>query len=148
MNNPYQSQNGAGSQFSRFPFARGNAASQQAPLFHRAMDEFREEDDFEEREREVADHYALQRSRRHFDARKSESEDEDGDGEDEFDEGEPGLALARHVVSRMTTTSDSFPWPAVLVSVRVSRCNPGSGLWQLPPKDVPSHTATSTVGAL
>jgi uncharacterized membrane protein YvlD (DUF360 family) len=86
MGNPYQ-QTGAGSHFSRFPFASRTAA-REAPLFYSATDEFREEDDAEEREREVADYYALQRSRRHFSVDKlsesSEMDDEDaGSGSDD-----------------------------------------------------------------
>lgn len=50
---------------SHFPFA-SRASAQPAPLFYSATDEFREEDDETEREREIADFYALQRSRRHF----------------------------------------------------------------------------------
>lgn len=60
--NPYQS---TASQLSHFPFAPRTAA-QPAPLFHSATDEFREEDDEHEHEREIADYYALQKSRRHF----------------------------------------------------------------------------------
>ncbi len=62
MPSPYQP---TGSQFGRFPFASRTSAAP-APLFYSATDEFREEDDGEEHEREVADFYALQRSRRHF----------------------------------------------------------------------------------
>lgn len=50
---------------SNFPFA-SRASAQPAPLFYSATDEFREEDDETEREREIADFYALQRSRRQF----------------------------------------------------------------------------------
>jgi hypothetical protein len=53
------------SQISNFPFA-SRASAQPAPLFYSATDEFREEDDETEREREIADFYALQRSRRQF----------------------------------------------------------------------------------
>ncbi|CAL5872282.1 uncharacterized protein PFLUO_LOCUS6543 [Penicillium psychrofluorescens] len=53
------------SQVSNFPFA-SRASVQPVPLFYSATDEFREEDDETEREREIADFYALQRSRRHF----------------------------------------------------------------------------------
>ena len=63
LGNPYQA---TASQFSQFPFASRTAAA--APLFYSATDEFREEDDEEEHEREVADYYALQRSRRQFGA--------------------------------------------------------------------------------
>ena len=51
-----------------------------APLFYSATDEFREEDDEEEHQREVADYYALQRSRRqiggsHLEASSEADED-------------------------------------------------------------------------
>ena len=55
----------AASQISNLPFV-SRKFSQPAPLFYSATDEFREEDDEMEHEREVADFYALQRSRRHF----------------------------------------------------------------------------------
>ncbi|KAL8735683.1 MAG: hypothetical protein Q9181_002746 [Wetmoreana brouardii] len=72
--NPYQT---GGSHLSQFPFASRSHAN--APLFYSATDEFREEDDVEEHEREVADYYAMQRSRRHFgDSRLEES----SEGED------------------------------------------------------------------
>lgn len=58
--NPY---NPTASQISNFPFA-SRLNPQQAPLFHSAVDEFREENDEEEHEREIADFYALQKSRR------------------------------------------------------------------------------------
>ncbi|OAQ74357.1 ctl transporter [Pochonia chlamydosporia 170] len=61
--NPYQ-QNGSGSRFGNLGFASRISAAQDAPLFHSTLDEFREEDDEEEREREAADLFALQRSRR------------------------------------------------------------------------------------
>jgi hypothetical protein len=64
MPSPYQQ---SGSQLARFPFA-SRATQPSAPLFYSATDDFREEDDGEEHEREVADYYALQRSRRHFGA--------------------------------------------------------------------------------
>lgn len=60
--NPYQP---TSSQLSGFPFA-SRANPQQAPLFFSATDEFREENDEEEHEREIADFYALQKSRRHL----------------------------------------------------------------------------------
>ena len=50
-------------------------------MFYSATDEFREEDDEEEHEREVADFYALQRSRRQFGgSRLEESSEGDDDG--------------------------------------------------------------------
>ena len=64
MANPYHP---SASQISRFPFASRTSAAP-APLFYSATDEFREENDGEEHEREVADFYALQRSRRQFGA--------------------------------------------------------------------------------
>lgn len=63
-----QARNAYGSnnqQAPRFPFAY-RLSSQQAPLFHSTAEDVREEDDNEEHEREVADFYALQRSRRDF----------------------------------------------------------------------------------
>ncbi|KAM0253224.1 hypothetical protein ACHAP5_000698 [Fusarium lateritium] len=61
--NPYQ-QTGTGSRFGQLAFASRISAAQDAPLFHSTLDEFREEDDEEERDREAADMFALQRSRR------------------------------------------------------------------------------------
>ncbi|MCJ1307283.1 hypothetical protein MMC25_000929 [Agyrium rufum] len=84
--NPYQSTT---SPFSQFPFASRTAAPQ-APLFYSATDDFREEDDEEEHEREVADFYALQRSRRQF---VDQPLDESSEGEDEG--GSRGSELGR-----------------------------------------------------
>ena len=68
------------SQFSPFPFA-SRSTTAQAPLFYSATDDFREEDDEEEHEREVADFYALQRSRRQIGgSRLEESSEADDDG--------------------------------------------------------------------
>ncbi len=79
LGNPYQA---SASQFSQFPFASRPAPN--APLFYSATDQFREEDDEEEHEREVADFYALQRSRRQFGGSRleesSEAEDEGSKG--------------------------------------------------------------------
>lgn len=83
---------------SHFPFA-SRASAQPAPLFYSATDEFREEDDEAEREREIADFYALQRSRRHFgDSNLKLSSDLEGseesggyeEGQSTFDD-RPGL---------------------------------------------------------
>ena len=60
--NPYQPST---SQAAGFPFA-SRLGRQDAPLFYSATDEFREENDEEEHEREIADYYALQKSRRHL----------------------------------------------------------------------------------
>ncbi|KAI9853188.1 MAG: hypothetical protein M1838_000044 [Thelocarpon superellum] len=82
LGNPYQVTT---SQLAQFPFASRNSAA--APLFYSATDEFREEDDEVEREREVADFYALQRSRRQFGA----SHLEDSSEADESTSRESGL---------------------------------------------------------
>ncbi|KAI9814006.1 MAG: hypothetical protein M1827_003470 [Pycnora praestabilis] len=71
LGNPYQS---TASQLSQFPFA--SRKSTPAPLFYSATDQFREEDDEEEHEREVADFYALQRSRRQFGGSRLEESSE------------------------------------------------------------------------
>ncbi|KAI9774922.1 MAG: hypothetical protein M1840_000138 [Geoglossum simile] len=88
LGNPYQA---TASQFSQFPFASRTAAA--APLFYSATDEFREEDDEEEHEREVADYYALQRSRRQFGAShltESSEMDEDSSHPSGVDESADG----------------------------------------------------------
>ncbi|KAF2085789.1 hypothetical protein K490DRAFT_74932 [Saccharata proteae CBS 121410] len=75
--NPYHP---ASSQLSRFIGSR--TAAQPAPLFLSATDDFREEDDGEEHERDVADFYALQKSRRQFGgSHLTESSDLDESGE-------------------------------------------------------------------
>jgi len=64
MPNPYQP---ASSSQSRFPFAsRLSRQDPQAPLFFSATDDFQEDDQGDEHQREMADFYALQRSRQHF----------------------------------------------------------------------------------
>lgn len=76
LGNPYQS----ASHLPALPFASRYQAPD-APLFHSAVDEFREEDDEEERERETADFFALQRSRRVFaSTRLEESSETDHEG--------------------------------------------------------------------
>jgi plasma-membrane choline transporter len=62
MPGPYQQQN---SQLSRFPFT-SRAPANPAPLFYSATDEFRDQNDGEEHQRDVADLFALQKSRRGF----------------------------------------------------------------------------------
>ncbi|KAI1977308.1 hypothetical protein LOZ51_006202 [Ophidiomyces ophidiicola] len=74
--NPYQ----PSSSHLQLPFGRGSM--QQAPLFHSTAGRFREEDDEQDHEREIADHYALQRSRRTFDPIQLE-ESSELEGEDE-----------------------------------------------------------------
>lgn len=74
--NPYQQ---SGSRFGHLNFA--SRYGQDAPLFHSTRDELREEDDEEERDREAADLYALQRSRRVFAAgRLDESTEPEDEG--------------------------------------------------------------------
>ncbi|KAL2809513.1 hypothetical protein BJX63DRAFT_423752 [Aspergillus granulosus] len=73
---PYQP---GASQFSNFAFGSRNLA-QQAPLFHSATEDFNEEDEEVEHERELADLYALERSRRHFGSshlKNSETDEDD-----------------------------------------------------------------------
>ncbi|KUJ11047.1 uncharacterized protein LY89DRAFT_674400 [Mollisia scopiformis] len=60
--NPYQSANLS----TIGGFTTRYTAAPDAPLFHSALDDFREEDDEEERDRETADFFALQKSRRTF----------------------------------------------------------------------------------
>lgn len=84
--NPYQ-QNGGGSRFGQLAFASRISAAQDAPLFHSTLDEFREEDDEEERDREAADLFALQRSRRVAAASKlAESVESDANSRGSLDE--------------------------------------------------------------
>lgn len=67
---------------SRFPFAGTWSARRQepAPLFHSAADDM-PNDDGDDHEREVADFYALQRSRQHFGGNLTESSEADDSGE-------------------------------------------------------------------
>ncbi|KAE8348205.1 hypothetical protein BDV28DRAFT_104355 [Aspergillus coremiiformis] len=64
---------------------------QPAPLFYSATDEFREEDDEAEHEREIADFYALQKSRRNFGSshmKDSSEADEEDDHSNSIEEHE------------------------------------------------------------
>jgi len=80
-------------QTSRFPFASRLASQPKpAPLFFSANnDDFREEDDNAEHEREVADFYAIQRSRRDFGAAHTH----DSSGSDDEGGRRPRAGLAR-----------------------------------------------------
>lgn len=69
--NPYQSS----SHLSNFNFASRYSGVPDAPLFHSALDEFREDDEAE-RERETADFFALQKSRRVFTSARLEDSSE------------------------------------------------------------------------
>jgi len=74
--NPYQP---SGSRFGGFA-SRYTTAPHDAPLFHSARADIHEEEDEEERDREAADLYALQRSRRVYAAsRLSEGSETDND---------------------------------------------------------------------
>ncbi|KAK7746909.1 hypothetical protein SLS53_002097 [Cytospora paraplurivora] len=76
--NPYQP---SASRFGQLSFANRYPATHDAPLFHSTRDELREEDDEDERDREAADLYALQRSRRVFQtARLDESTEPEDEG--------------------------------------------------------------------
>lgn len=90
--NPYQP---SSSHLSNFPFTSRYQAAPDAPLFHSALDDFREEDDEEEQERERADFFALQRSRRVFaPSRLEESSETDHDGSNaSLDQNEDGRAM-------------------------------------------------------
>ncbi|KAM0536761.1 hypothetical protein ACHAPP_002630 [Verticillium nonalfalfae] len=60
--NPYVA---GGSRFGQLGFAsRMSVAREDAPLFHSTLNEYREDDDEDERDRDAADLFALQRSRR------------------------------------------------------------------------------------
>ncbi|KOS22095.1 Choline transporter-like protein ctl1 [Escovopsis weberi] len=67
---PYQQSGGGGgggggtSRFGQLAFASRISTAPEAPLFHSTLDEFREEDEEEERDREAADLFVLQKSRR------------------------------------------------------------------------------------
>jgi hypothetical protein len=103
MPNPYSSQG-----MSRFAFA-SRTSNAPAPLFYSATDDFREEDDHDEHDREMADHYALQRSRRQFGgSRLSEPSDEEDmaqrsdhtiDGGGSVENDAPGYGLGRGIKS-------------------------------------------------
>ncbi|KAL6251799.1 hypothetical protein RBB50_002009 [Rhinocladiella similis] len=75
------------SQLSAFPFA-SRLNPQQAPLFYSATDEFREENDEEEHERDMADFYALQRSRRQLGASDLKASCDAGEGSEDSVNGE------------------------------------------------------------
>lgn len=96
--NPYHPS--ASQSQSRFPFASRLSRQQQqqdAPLFYSATDDFQEDDEGEEHEREVADFYALQRSRRHFgpsNLTESEEMEEEGQRHDRDESRQRGRAPA------------------------------------------------------
>ena len=82
---PYQNTN---TSQSRFPFA-SRFSRHEAPLFHSTREDFPDEDEGEEHEREVADFYALQRSRQQFGpSHLTESSELEDDGIEEVKEGQ------------------------------------------------------------
>lgn len=100
--NPYSSQT-----MSRYPFA-SRTSNAPAPLFYSATNDFREEDDHAEHDREMADHYALRRSRAQFGASNlSDSAETDDDREQRPDyeaagasvEGDATYTLGRGIKS-------------------------------------------------
>jgi len=112
--NPYQ-QNGSGSRFGHLAFASRISAAQDAPLFHSTLDDFREEDDEQERDREAADLFALQRSRRVAAASKlAESTDSEahsrGSIEDSLGQDDPysSRALGRGIKSSWTGNRSTY----------------------------------------
>ncbi|CAK3853169.1 Choline transporter ctl1 [Lecanosticta acicola] len=86
---PYH--NPASSQ-SRFPFAtRLSRQDPHAPLFYSATDDFQDNDEGNEHEREVADYYALQRSRQQFGpSNLTESSEIEDDGVEKLEETQKG----------------------------------------------------------
>lgn len=112
---PYQP---ASSQISNLPFGSRSLA-RPAPLFYSATDDFREEDDETERDREIADFYALQRSRRQFGGSRlkdsSEMDDDDDDGDNMSLSGEqeyPGRDAARRSKGIRSSWRDGTSIPA------------------------------------
>ena len=98
LGNPYQTSLNQ----SRFKFSSRQSVHH-APLFHSSADAFREEDDEQEREREAADFYALQKSRRNFgstgpDQLEESSELDDNVGESQSSE-EGGFNANRGIKS-------------------------------------------------
>ncbi|PLB45354.1 choline transporter-like protein [Aspergillus steynii IBT 23096] len=97
---PYQP---TSSQISNLPFGSRSLA-RPAPLFYSATDDFREEDDETERDREIADFYALQRSRRQFGGSRLKDSSE-MDDDDDYDDDDDGDNVSRsgdvgHIVPR------------------------------------------------
>ena len=90
LRNPYQPP--SSSQAPGFLFS-SRSANTQAPLFYSATDEFRENNDEEEHEKELADYYALQKSRRQIGGRDlDESSELDDEGSRSLDGSDPGFS--------------------------------------------------------
>lgn len=109
--NPYQP---AASRFGQLSFAGRYPNTHDAPLFHSTRDELREEDDEDERDREAADLYALQRSRRVFQTTRleesTEAEDEDSRGSlDQSQEQQESTAFLERTRTRGIQSSWNGP---------------------------------------
>ncbi|KAF1810964.1 hypothetical protein P152DRAFT_459838 [Eremomyces bilateralis CBS 781.70] len=113
LGNPYQN---GGSQFARFPF--GSRAQAPAPLFYSVTDDIGEEDDGEEREREVADFYALQRSRRQFGNLSGSSEGEDDVGHSPNLEESGEAAKTNHLRPHSTARNGKSSWRSTRPGIR------------------------------
>ncbi|KAI4158876.1 MAG: hypothetical protein LQ342_007053 [Letrouitia transgressa] len=118
-----------------FPFASRSTA-QNAPLFYSATDEFREEDDEAEHEREVADFYALQRSRRQFGGSRLDesSEAEDNGSRGSLEGGRDGREIDDRGRSRSGGIKSS--WRGDMTS-KEGKGKTGSGLGE---EDTPRLT--------
>ncbi|KAL4815953.1 hypothetical protein BDW67DRAFT_163462 [Aspergillus spinulosporus] len=116
---PYQP---GASQFSNFAFGSRYLA-QQAPLFHSATEDFHEEDEEAEHEREIADFYALQKSRRHF-------------GSSHLKDSETGEDSARSLdASHQNVPNKSEEWPERGVG----------GSWQVGKSDKGKNRSVNTM---
>ncbi|KAK5108169.1 hypothetical protein LTR62_008700 [Meristemomyces frigidus] len=113
--NPYHQ---ASQSQSRFPFASRLGRStdpSQAPLFYSTAEDFPEDDEEQEHERDVADAWALQKSRQHFGrsnlTESSEVDDDEGlekvqQGQNHDREGSPEAHRGRAAVSRSAAPRD------------------------------------------
>lgn len=142
--NPYQP---SASRFGHLTFASRYSTTQDAPLFHSTRDELREEDDDEdERDREAADLYALQRSRRVFQTSRleesTEPEDEGSHASLEQSQ-EPGesRAFLDHAQSRGIKSSWNGPRSS-FTRRTPDETSRGGGHERL--ERVPSHSSDSS----
>jgi uncharacterized membrane protein YvlD (DUF360 family) len=139
MSNPYPP---SASQMSRFPFASRTQSNPAAPLFYSVTDEFREEDDAEEREREVADYYALQKSRRHFGAsRLSESSEIDDEAHSGSDDEHRDNALSRHYT---TSRGIKSSWKGEKAPKRGRPATVAESVAEIPEREASSARSDST----
>ncbi|EPQ62765.1 hypothetical protein BGT96224_2394 [Blumeria graminis f. sp. tritici 96224] len=110
LSNPYQNSSHL-SHFSRY------STAPEAPLFHSALHEFREEDDEEERERESADFFALQKSRRVFASARLE----------ESSETEPEASSASFNINDIDEGERSFGDPMLIRGIKSSWTGAATG---------------------